>query len=57
MIDNLHKLLKDNMHELEENTVYQIMQTHGRLTDCTEFAISKNSHDVIIQASLNEDKF
>ncbi|EGR34772.1 vacuolar sorting protein, putative [Ichthyophthirius multifiliis] len=50
------KLLSDNLNDLEENIVYQIMQSHGRLKDCLEFA-QKNSYEMIILHHINEEQY
>ncbi|KAL4455337.1 hypothetical protein ABPG74_012489 [Tetrahymena malaccensis] len=57
--DNLKQLLEQYIHDrdLDENTIYQILQTHGRLKDCFDYARKKQSFEVIIKNDINEDKF
>lgn len=57
MRENLNQFLIENKEDLDENTVYHIMQTHGRLKDCMKYAKLKGSYDVVIQCDLNEDNY
>lgn len=42
---------------LDENLVYNIMQSHGRIENIVKFAEKKNNFEMIILHHINEENF
>ncbi len=53
----LDKFLKDNIEELQEDLVYEILQTHGSISGCINFALEKKEYEKIFIHHLNEHNY
>lgn len=43
--------------ELDKETVYQIMQSHGRISNCVEFAKENQNFEMIILHHINDENY
>ncbi|CAD8189069.1 unnamed protein product [Paramecium octaurelia] len=55
--EDLDHFLKTYKLELDQNLVYQIMVSHGRLQNCVEYAKLNNNYEMIIQHYINEENY
>jgi hypothetical protein len=54
---DFEKFLMTNIAELDEDLVLYLMQTHGRLHNCLEFAQKKGNFEILIIHYINQEEY
>jgi hypothetical protein len=53
----LEKILYSNLDVINEDLVYLIMQSHGRIQNLINFADKKNNFEMIVMHYLSEENY
>ncbi|KAL4452788.1 hypothetical protein ABPG74_002353 [Tetrahymena malaccensis] len=54
---NIEQFLVQYCDDIPEESIYQIMQSHGRLKECIQFAKQRKTYEMIVQHYINEEQF
>jgi len=54
MEKDFHNFLKDHAEDLDEDTVMQLLQSHGKLEDCIKFADNMKQYQKLIVHYINK---
>lgn len=55
--ENLHKFLEEYEKCLDSNTVFEIMQSHGQIDECIQYAERSKNYETVIVHYLNKKDF
>jgi vacuolar protein sorting-associated protein 18 len=55
--ENLHTFLEENEKCLDSNTVFEIMQSHGQIDECIQYAERSKNYETVIVHYLNKKDF
>ena len=55
--NDLEYLLEDNLTVINEDLIYLIMQSHGRIQNLINFADKKNNFEMIVVHYLSEENY
>jgi hypothetical protein len=56
-LDSFVAFLKDHQDDLNEETVFQMLQSHGRIDQCIEYAEMIERYDTVIVHYINKQEF
>ncbi|EGR29063.1 vacuolar sorting protein, putative [Ichthyophthirius multifiliis] len=54
---SFQQFLQENLNELDEQTVFELMQSHGRIDDCLKFAESVQNYENVIIHYINDQNY